>query len=773
MPTKSLSLEEIAQEDDQTRLLTELQTSRTGLTKDEVTRRQAHDGPNVLKQIKGASWLTKFTQNFTSMMAILLWVAGAIAFVAQLEELGIAIWLVNIINGLFSFWQEYQAGKETDALSKMLPSYSRVVRDGHDQKVLTSDLVVGDIVKLEEGDNVAADIRLLAATQVQVDQSALTGEVNPVNKGAQAIDPTGKNHFEFGDIVFSGTSLVKGNLVGVVVKIGMATDFGKIAELTQQVKEDISPLQKELNTLTKQLSVLAVSIGLIFFLVATLFVHYPLVKSFIFALGMIVAFIPEGLSPTVTLSLAGAVKRMARQNALVKKLASVETLGAASVICSDKTGTLTQNQMTVSSLWTVAKHYQVTGEGYEAKGKVVDGPRQVNEETDADLYELLRGGLLADNARLVPPDDHHPRYTVLGDPTEACLEVVAKKAGLNAHDERQVSPRQRELPFDSERKMMTVIVKADPTHPFNTYTKGAPNQVLKHCTSYLNHGQVLALTDEVRQQIDAANDGYARRGLRVLAVAARTYQGDPSDATIANVETGLTFIGLSVMLDPPRKEVAVAAQLCHRAHIKIIMMTGDYSLTAKSIARQIGIVMQILSIDLGTDLIPALGLGKEVAEASVMDRPPRSKQEHLITKNLLLKAFTWYGLLSSLLCVAGFFFANAINGHAFPALATSGFDYRQATTMTLAVIIFCQIAAVLNIRYETQSVFNRHFFDNSMIFLGIIFEVVLLLCLTYVPVLQDVFGTVPLGPAQWLFLLCIPLPLILLDEGRKWLIRHH
>lgn len=156
-----------------------------------------------------------------------------------------------------------------------------------------------------------------------------------------------------------------------------------------------------------------------------------------------------------------------------------------------------------------------------------------------------------------------------------------------------------------------------------------------------------------------------------------------------------------------------------------------------------------------------------------MDRPPRSKQEHLITKNLLLKAFTWYGLLSSLLCVAGFFFANAINGHAFPALATSGFDYRQATTMTLAVIIFCQIAAVLNIRYETQSVFNRHFFDNSMIFLGIIFEVVLLLCLTYVPVLQDVFGTVPLGPAQWLFLLCIPLPLILLDEGRKWLIRHH
>lgn len=164
MPTKSLSLEEIAQEDDQTRLLTELQTSRTGLTKDEVTRRQAQDGPNVLKQIKGASWLTKFTQNFTSMMAILLWVAGAIAFVAQLEELGIAIWLVNIINGLFSFWQEYQAGKETDALSKMLPSYSRVVRDGHDQKVLTSDLVVGDIVKLEEGDNVAADIRLLAAT---------------------------------------------------------------------------------------------------------------------------------------------------------------------------------------------------------------------------------------------------------------------------------------------------------------------------------------------------------------------------------------------------------------------------------------------------------------------------------------------------------------------------------------------------------------------------------------------------------------------------------
>lgn len=444
-----------------------MDTSSQGLQQSEVQDRESKYGKNVIQKVKGEPLWKRFLNNFTSTMAWLLWVAGAIAFAAKLTELGIAIWLVNVINGCFSFWQEYQANKATEALSNMMPSYSRVIRNGKSAKVLSADLVPGDVVQVEEGDDVPADIRVLKSTSLQVNQSSLTGEVNPVNKDAKPITQTSDNHYEFTNIICSGTSVVKGNATGVVIKTGMNTDFGNIATLTQNVQEDSSPLQKELGVLTKQLSILAVSIGVIFFLIATFFVHYPIVKSFIFALGMIVAFIPEGLLPTVTLSLAGAVQRMAKKNALVKRLASVETLGSASVICSDKTGTLTQNQMTVSHLWTLHHSYEVSGQGYQNNGQIQIGPRVITADQDEDLNELLRAGLLADNARIVPPNEHHKRYTVLGDPTEACLEVVAEKGQLDPQKERKLTPRLKELPFDSDRKMMTVILKPDDQHQFN------------------------------------------------------------------------------------------------------------------------------------------------------------------------------------------------------------------------------------------------------------------------------------------------------------------
>jgi Ca2+-transporting ATPase len=901
----------------------QMKTSPNGLPAQEIKARQAKVGQNVLQKAKGEPMWHKFLSNFTSTMACLLWVAGIIAFCAKLSELGSAIWLVNIINGCFSFWQEYQADKATEALNNMMPSYSRVIRDGKENKVLSTDLVPGDIVLIEEGDDVPADIRVTQATSLQVNQSSLTGEVNPVDKNARPVKNVAGNHYELSNIICSGTSVVKGNAQGVVIKTGMNTDFGQIATLTQSVKEDSSPLQKELSVLTKQLSILAVSISVIFFLVATFVVHYPFVRAFIFALGMIVAFIPEGLLPTVTLSLAGAVQRMAKKNALVKRLASVETLGSASVICSDKTGTLTQNQMTVTQMWTLDHSYEVTGRGYKPEGHIHRGPIEVDAEQDPMLNELLRAGLLADDARIVPPDSQHRRYTVLGDPTEACLEVVAEKGGLVPATIRKNTPRVKELPFDSDRKMMTVILKPGADR-FNVATKGAPSQIIDHCNSYLTNGEVKPLTPAVKKEIMAANNGYARRGLRVLAVAGRQLpedlNNDLSKATIDTVEQDLTFIGLTVMVDPPREEVKKAAEACHRAHIKIVMITGDYGLTAKSIAQHIGIVdphkpvtvvtgpelkkmgddelkeklkgevvfarmapdqkyrvvktlqdmgqvvaatgdgvndapalkkadigvamgetgtdvakeasdmiltddnfasivaairegrgvyanirkfllyilnsnepealpsvlfllsggtiplaltvMQILSVDLGTDLIPAIGLGKENAEKGVMDQPPRSPKEHLINKNLLLKAFAWYGLLASIISTGAYFAANYLNGHVWPHLAASGLDYRQASTMTLATIIFCQIAAVLNIRFQRSSMFNRHFWDNSMIFIGIIFEIILLLCMCYVPLLQQVFGTAPLPGQDWLILVCIPVLLIAVDELRKLCLRH-
>lgn len=904
----------------------QLNSRDQGLTTAEITKRQQQYGKNILEKKSGESLFTKFIKNFTGLMAIMLWVAGIIAFVAQLTELGIAIWLVNIINGCFSFWQEYQAGKATDALQNMLPAHSRVVRNGKEIKVLSADLVPGDIVKLEEGDDVPADIRLIKSTDVAVDQSSLTGEVTPVHKHSQAVtaqDDT--NHFELGNIVFSGTSMMKGNATGVVVKTGMRTDFGQIAALTQGVQEDLSPLQRELNTLTKQITLLAVCIGIAFFVIAIYFVHYPLVKSFVFALGMIVAFIPEGLEPTVTLSLAGAVQRMARHNALVKRLSSVETLGSASVICSDKTGTLTKNEMTVQHLWTPERDYTVTGEGYAVHGSIMAGPRDQTYQDNDSLKELLLGGVFADDARIVAPTKDHPRYQILGDPTEACLEVVARKGKIAVENEEKATPRVKELPFDSNRKMMTVILKGKGQHHFDVYTKGAPNCVIEKCTTYLDHGKVVPLTKQLKDAVMNANDGYAKHGLRVLAVAGRILPTDLRQnlgkATVPTVEQGLTFIGLSVMMDPPRPEVMDAAAECRHAHIKIIMVTGDYSLTAKSIARRIGLtdpnkplvavtgdqlktmsdeelrkvlsgevvfarmapeqkyrivsmlqkmgkivavtgdgvndapalkkadigvamgatgtdvakeaadmiltddnfasivmairegrgvyanirkfllyilnsnmpeaipsvffllsggriplaltVMEILFIDLGTDMLPALGLGRENPEPGTMHQPPRSQHSHLINRALLGKAFAWYGLWSSIISMAGFFMVNYLHGHVYPNLPASGFDYRQATTLALGLIIFCQVANVLNIRYQISTMFNKHFFTNSMIFIGIAFEIVLLICVSYVPLLQDIFGTVALYRQDWLMLVCVPIPLILIDELRRLILRHH
>ena len=527
--------------------LKELNTEQAGLTIDEVHTLQQTYGKNVFAKAKQEPLWKKFIANFTSLMAILLWVAGIIAFCANLVQLGIAIWAVNIINGIFSFWQEFQADKATEALANMLPSYTRVVRNGKEEKILAKDLVPGDIVKLEEGDDIPADIRVIAATSAQVDQSSLTGEVNPVHKDAHRIENVEKkNHADLNNMIFSGTNMMKGNVTGAVVKTGMNTDFGKIAELTQNVKQQKSPLEKELDTLTKQISILAISIGIIFFLVATFFVHYPLVKAFVFALGMIVAFIPEGLEPTVTLSLAGAVQRMAKKHALIKRLSSVETLGSTSVICSDKTGTLTKNEMTVKELWTLEKSYHVSGEGYAVRGHIKEGPTHIFAKDNDTLKEVLLGGVFADNARIQKPDKQHPRYQILGDPTEACLEVVARKGKIDVEAEVEKTPRVKELPFDSSRKMMTVIQSSDGTHRFNTYTKGAPNCVVDKCTSYLCDGKIQPITQEIKDKIMRANDGYAKDGLRVLAVAGRNLDQKIMDnldlATIDTVERDLTFL---------------------------------------------------------------------------------------------------------------------------------------------------------------------------------------------------------------------------------------
>ena len=325
-------------------VLKDLDSTNTGITEAEAQKRLAQYGENTITHTQGE--FKAFIKNFGSLMAILLWVSGLVAMISGTMELGIAIWLVNIINGVFSFWQQFQAKKATDSLMAMLPTYTQVYRDGKVQQKDATALVPGDVFLLQAGNAIPVDARLLEATSMQVDQSALTGESVPESKEVK-YDP-GEGQFAESNLIYAGTTIGAGTGKAVAIATGMNTEFGKIAALTQQQKKVKSPLAIELDHLTRQISMIAIAIGIAFFISAIFFVHYPAAKAFIFALGMIVAFIPEGLLPTVTLSLAQGVTRMAKKHALVKDLNSVETLGETTVICSDKTGTLTQNQMTVN-----------------------------------------------------------------------------------------------------------------------------------------------------------------------------------------------------------------------------------------------------------------------------------------------------------------------------------------------------------------------------------------------------------------------------------------
>lgn len=573
----------------------ELGTTQGGLSDEEVAVRQKKYGLNLLSEVKQESIILLFLKNFTSLMAILLWVGGFVAIVSNSLELGLAIWMVNVINGIFSFIQEYRASQATQALKKMLPSYSRVLRKSSEEKILSEQLVPGDIVLIEEGDRISADGRLIKTTDLQVNQSALTGESNPIYKDSNVENDQSKTLIECDNMVFAGTTVSSGSATMVVTAIGMQTQFGQIADLTQGMKSEKSPLQRELDRLTKQISIISITVGIIFFLAATFFVKEPVSKSFIFALGMIVAFIPEGLLPTVTLSLAMAVQRMAKEHALVKKLSSVETLGATSVICSDKTGTLTQNEMTVNRLWQNGKSYQVTGLGYAPEGQILfEGDNICFGNSDrGDLEKLIRFANLCSNAQVLPPNDDRSTYTVLGDPTEACLNVLLEKSGINRQENRKFAPRLKELPFDSVRKRMTTIhsLGGDEKDKKISITKGAPKEILNLSDYVLSDDKVIPLNKEERNKIQLANDTFAKDGLRVLAVSYCDIEGFSKEQwTQENLEQHMVFIGLIAMSDPPREGVREAIDKCHAASIRIIMVTGDYGLTALSIAKNIGII---------------------------------------------------------------------------------------------------------------------------------------------------------------------------------------
>ena len=600
-------------------------TSSHGLNEEEVKIRLEKYGKNVLKEKKKVNPLILFFKNFVSLMAILLWISGTISiiscFIAEetpssigvlhdpgMLYLGIAIFLINIINGVFSFIQQFKANKSTEALSKMLPSFARVIRDGKEKQIESCDLVPGDIIILNEGDNISADARIISASDFTTNQSSLDGEATPVRKTYEALKEMPETSIRAKNIAFAGTSVATGSARAVVFGTGMNTEFGKIASLMENIEEKKSPLELEIEKVTKTIALIATMIGLVVFILGIVITGLDqgfdkpslYLNQFVIALGMIVAFIPEGLSPTVSLSLAKAVQRLAKEGALVKNLSSAETLGSTSVICSDKTGTLTKNEMTVKSLYLINRVYDVTGNGYSFKGEILDKNKvKQTALNNKDLRLLLMAGALCSNAKIVEDEQKPNKFIVLGDPTEACLGVVSEKGLLNASNQLRITPRIKELPFDSVRKMMSTIHQLE--KPVDgaqriAFIKGSPKEVLDKSKFIYENGKIRELTNEDYNKVMNQNDSYAKEGLRVLGMAFRLLKKDDdlplalSEYTPLNIETNLVFVGLEAMQDPPRDGIEEAIKKCHNAGIKVIMITGDYSLTALAIAKKIGIV---------------------------------------------------------------------------------------------------------------------------------------------------------------------------------------
>ena len=930
-----------------------LATSPEGLTSGEVAARQELYGRNILSREAVTPGWQKLIGHAIHPLAGLLWAAGGIAFVVKEPALGIVIWILVMVNAGFSYWREHRTEQAMQALSRLLPAYARVVRDGVEENIPASELVPGDVLILAEGDNIPADARVVEAYGLRTNNAVLTGEAIPARKTADASLREGASEVERPNLVFAGTSVVSGTGRAVVYATGMLSQFGRIAHLTQVVREEPSPVQVELQHLTRIISLIALGLGLIVFVVGAVDVGLDLYPAFLLALGIIVAAIPEGLPAMVTLTLAMAGQRLSQRKVLVKKLAAIETLGTVSTICTDKSGTLTQNQMTVREIWAGGLQWRVNGVGYEPSGEVT--PLMDSAVKEDALQFLLGAALLCNNSRLSPPSSANPRWSALGDQTEAALRVVALKGGVDGEQLTRVLPRIHELPFDARRKRMSTIHRfragtgplwfqrwlsdlglAEGETGTIAFIKGAPREVLELCTQIVVDDSSRILEDCLREQILTQLDDYARRGQRVLALACRLLPHRSGAYNPTGVERELTFLGLMAMLDPARPEVAEAVRVCKQAGIRMVMITGDYGLTAESLARRIGMlgdggaliltgaeldelddaqlqglldqevvfarmapehklrlvmayqgrgevvavtgdgvndapalrkadvgvamgltgtdvakeaadvilindnfativdaiqegravydnlrkfmtyifssnvpeilpflltaliniplaltVRQILAIDLVTDMLPGLGLGSEKPEPDIMMRPPRRRNQPLIDRGLLLRAFGWLGPIEAILAFSGFFLVRMVYGETpaslFPGGGSAHLEtllaalrqnqvnptFQVAVTIFLAGVVMAQVGNAFAARSETHRGRSLGWLSNRFLLAGVGVEIGLIMLLIYFHPLAGVFQHAPLPPIFWLWLGFYPVILYSLEWIRKRIVRKY
>ena len=864
-----------------------------GISNEEALARQAQYGPNQLAEKQGRSPLALFFDQFKDFI---IWVLIGAALVSGfLKEWvdALAIICIVILNSVMGFIQEFRAEKSLAALKKLSSPNSKVIRNGQHILIPSREIVPGDLIEMEAGDNVPADCRIVYSTgNFSSHEASLTGESTPVSKNTSLIEKVDTALADRTNMLYMGTSVVSGKARAIVTATGMNTELGKIAEMIQDIEDNTTPLQKKLEEFGK------IIVYISFFLVGVIFLigflrGEKVLDLFLTAVSLAVAAIPEGLPAVVTIALALGVQRMVKRNCLIRKLPSVETLGCTSVICSDKTGTLTKNEMTVQVVYLPGQYFNITGIGYDPIGDFIHDEQKIHPSQHPDLIKLLTGSVLCNGAQLARDDSGS--YKIVGDPTEGSLLTLAEKAGIQRKELESDYLFTEEIPFDSDRKQMTIIRKKDEHHI--AFVKGAPDILLSNCAFVEEKGESLPLLTEAREKIMKANSGLADNAMRVLAVAYRRFDELPETIDVATIEKDLTFLGLIAMIDPPRPEVKLAMQACRSAGIRSVMITGDHKNTAVAIARDLGFYQQdslaftgeeldrmtdeefhgnvdktvvyarvspehklrivkawrkkgeivamtgdgvndapavkeadigvamgitgtdvtkevsemvitddnfasivaaveegrgifdnirkfihyllscnvgeilvmfiaslfrlpvpllpihILWINLVTDGLPALALGIDPTDKKIMRRPPRQKNEHVVTRQMgwLILAQGAFIAFCSLLA---FWFVLYVENEGI----------ERARTACFIVLACSQLFHSFNCRSTHESLFTLGVFTNTKLLWATFVSFLLQMSVVYVPFLQGIFKTLPLGLYDWIMVLLISsFPLVAME----------
>jgi Ca2+-transporting ATPase len=585
-------------------VLQELNATREGLSSQEARERLTKYGYNEIRKVKRRTVFHMFLDEFKDVFILLLIAATIFSAIVGYWEMineraefmeayadTITISAIVVLCAVTGFVQEYRAEKAIEALKKLAAPKARVIRDGREVIIPASEVVPGDILALEEGDHVPADARLIEAIELRTNEAVLTGESTPVNKELVILaedTPVSEKR----NMVFSATYIVFGRGKAVVTATGMNTEFGKIAEMVQTAEEEETPLQRKLNRFASKIAKVVIAVCVLIFALEAFEVvmqmHFEIegfIQAFMSSIALAISAVPEGLPAIVTIALALGAREFAKRNAIVRRLSSAESLGAVTVICSDKTGTITKGEMTVRQIYVDGKLIEVTGVGYEPRGEFRQGEDSVEPEENVRL--LLRIGALCNNATL-RKNDQGNTWEIFGDPTEGALIVAAAKAGLKKEELEKNYPRIGEIPFSSERKCMTTIHKT-PDGEIHAYMKGAPEIVLEKCGYVIENDKEIRLTDKKKAELLKINEKMAEDALRVLAMAYKKMPTTINKYDAKTVEDEMIFVGLEGMIDPPREEAIEANKLCQKAGIKTVMITGDHKLTAIAVAKEVGI----------------------------------------------------------------------------------------------------------------------------------------------------------------------------------------